>query len=346
MWIWLMPRSSRGDLDAIVSKARRHGIENVVVKGGNGTAKLRQFSGRLVSRLRAGGLRVCAYQFVFGRRPATEARVGARLARMADCLVIDAETAYEGRYWHAQRYMRRLRARIGPDYPVGLTSFPFVHYHPAFPYSVFLGPGGAQFNLPQMYWRAIGVSVDRVFSTTYRWNRAYGRPILPLGQTFWHPPRREIRRFRLLASLNGATGVGWWAWQHSIPRDWRAVGSLLTVPGVLLPPRYPVLARGARGDVVVWAQQHLLRAGFVGRVDGVFGRRMQAAVRRFQLANLLIPTGRIGAATWPALLAGGPGPVTWRRGRRTAAAAGATQPLPRSARLPAVENELERRGGR
>ena len=83
----------------------------------------------------------------------------------ADCVVIDAESELKGRYAQAQAYMRRLRARVGPDYPLGLTSFPYVHYHPTFPYSVFLGPGGAQFNVPQMYWKTIGVSVDRIFQS-------------------------------------------------------------------------------------------------------------------------------------------------------------------------------------
>ena len=60
-----------------------------------------------------------------------------------------------------------LRRLIGVDYPVGLTSFPYVDYHPRFPYSVFLGPGAAQVNMQQIYWRALGDSVDRAVPRTY-----------------------------------------------------------------------------------------------------------------------------------------------------------------------------------
>ena len=62
---------------------------------------------------------------------------------------------------------------MGPDYEVALTSFPYVHYHSTLPYSVFLGPGNADFNVPQMYWRAIGTSVDSIFQITYMHNRIY-----------------------------------------------------------------------------------------------------------------------------------------------------------------------------
>ena len=119
-----------------------------------------QFSSSLVEALHAAGLRVCAYQRALARRPASEARVLARTVRLgADCLVIDAEIEYQGRYAAARSYMRSLRRAIGPSFPVGLTSFPYVDLHGNFPYSVFLGPGGAQVNLPQMYWRLLGTAV-------------------------------------------------------------------------------------------------------------------------------------------------------------------------------------------
>ena len=80
--------------------------------------------------------------------------------------------------------MTQLRTLIGANFPVALAGFPYVDYHPAFPYSVFLGPGGAQFNTPQMYWLDIGTSVDAVYAHTLSFNRVYGRTIIPLGQTY------------------------------------------------------------------------------------------------------------------------------------------------------------------
>ena len=345
MWIWLLNRSNGGRPASIAARARRHGLEFVILKGAEGFTRWRQVSPTLVAALRSRGLRVCAYQFIHGRRPLTEARVGARLAKVVDCLILDAETTYEGRYVSAQTYLRELRKRIGPDYPVGLTSFPYVHYHPAFPYSVFLGPGGAQFNVPQMYWRAIGVGVDQIFRVTYRHNRVYERPIFPLGQVYTHPPAREIRRFRALAGGRGATGVSWWSWQAAAERDFRA----LARPVVPVAPRaddgWPVLGRRARGDLLVWAQQHLLAAGKKLRVTGTMTSATRAAILAFQSERVLWPTGIVDAATWQQLLTLEPAAVRWRR-RGGAVAAGAGTLEPASARLPAVRDELRGRAGR
>ena len=151
------------------------------------------------------------------------------MANGADCLVIDAESEYEGRYSSAQTYMTELRAKVGPDYPVGLASFPYVDYHPAFPYSVFLGPGGAQFNAPQMYWKDIGTSVDTVFAHTYLENTIYGRPIFPLGQTYSNPSSADLVRFsdtgrglrRRRDLLLGLAGDD----QHRLGRPDRAAGA-------------------------------------------------------------------------------------------------------------------------
>jgi Putative peptidoglycan binding domain len=345
MWIWVVERSSGGDPAAIVRQARRHGIEMVVVKGADAPTRWSQFSPSFVSRLKAGGLRVCAYQFVYGSYPRGEAIVGAQLARTgADCLMIDAEGHYEGRYAQAQRYLSELRGRIGPDYPVGLTSFPYVHYHPAFPYSVFLGPGGAQVNVPQMYWRAIGTSVDRIFSITYGYNQVYGRPILPLGQVWQHPPPAQMRRFRQLAEAYGASGASWWSWQEASARDWRAVGAPLGEVFSSFPiARYPMLGRGARGDLVVWSQQHLRAAGLPVPVNGIFGPRTAAAVRAFQQLEALPAGGAIGPRTWGALLRRAPARVSWRTNSARAASAGARTGPP-SAWLPARREGLGRRG--
>ena len=361
MWIWVVGRSSGGDPDAIVRRAHRYGIESIVIKGADGRAPWTQFDPAFVARLKAGGLRVCAYQFVYGRYPRAEAAVGAALRDAgADCLMIDAEGAYEGRYFQAQTYLRSLRARVGPDYPVGLAGFPYVHYHPGYPYSVFLGPGGAQFNMPQMYWRAIGTSVDHVYDVTYRYNAVYGRPVLPLGQVYAHPPTRQIRRFRQLAMLHGAAGTSWWDWQVAGGREWRAVSAVLPPllgvgAPVQAPPvqRYPLLARGARGDLVVWAQLHLASAGETVPIDGIFGRRTKRAVLDFQLLHSLPQAGVVGPRTWQALRLLPPAPVTWRRrgGARVVTASRAPRgrialAAPHSARLPARLDELGGRRGR
>lgn len=185
MWIWELPLSDGGDLSSIIAGAHRYGVSTLIVKSSDGTSGWPQFNRPLITALHAARLRVCAWQYVYGNFPAREAQLGAGAVRDgADCLIIDAESEYEGKYVAAQRYIHDLRRRIGVRYPLALAGFPYVDFHPAFPYSVFLGPGGAQLNVPQMYWRDIGTTTDAVFAHTYADNRVYGRPIFPLGQIY------------------------------------------------------------------------------------------------------------------------------------------------------------------
>ena len=348
MWIWYVSRSSGGTASGIAAKAQRHGVDTVFIKSGDGGSYWGQFSRPLVRQLKARRLKVCAWQFVYGNAPLTEAERGAQAKRAgADCLVIDAEGHYEGKYVSAQTYMRRLRARVGPNYELALTSFPYVHYHPAFPYSVFMGPGGAQANLPQMYWKTIGVSVDRIYDITWTHNRPYGRPIYPLGQTYSNPSSAEVLRFRKFAAAYAAPGLSWWVWQFSGKRQWTALGSPFAPLTLSAPrPKWPLLRKGNRSDLVVWAQQHLISLGLLSVANGSFGAGTERAVRSVQEAGGLPATGRIDAATWQRLLAAGPAAVTWSTRRRGAVRArrgarGRVVRVPLNAREPAVRNELQ-----
>ncbi|MFN8160261.1 MAG: peptidoglycan-binding domain-containing protein [Solirubrobacterales bacterium] len=352
MWIWYVSRSEGGNLDRIVSRARRNGIGTVYIKSGDSNDTWSQFNRPLVARLHRGGLDVCAWQFVYGNHPLGEAKVGAASVRRgADCLVIDAEASYEGRYASADRYVRALRARIGRAFPVSLAGFPYVDYHPSFPYSVFLGPGGAQYNQPQMYWDAIGTSVRTVFEHTYFYNRVFGRPIYPLGQTYGGVGPVQLKRFRRFAVNYGDGPPSWWDWQETSARQWDALGS--AVPGPIAGYRKvtgnPTLSRGSRGDLVVWAQQHLAAAGSRRLpITGIFGRRTYAAVRSFQSARGLPASGVIGQRTWRRLLRVRPVRVRWgvRPKNRVARLAGASASTasprePLSATLPARAYEID-----
>jgi hypothetical protein len=336
MWIWYVSKSNGGDPNAIVAQAHAHGISTVFVKSGDGTNFWTQFSPDLVAALKAGGLRVCAWQYVYGDKPGPEAAVAVRgIQAGADCFVIDAESEYEGRYAQAQTYVSDVRAAVGADYPIGLAGFPYTDLHPSFPYSVFLGPGGAQFDAPQAYWKEIGGGVDAVVDHTYRFNRPYGRTLAPLGQTYDSPPPSDILRFRRLASWEGSTGLSWWSWQHSDAAGWNAVGQpvdpLATGPAT----DFATLAKGTKGDLVIWAQQHLKGAGQTVTVDGDFGTATETAVRNFQAGAGLPVTGQIDTATWQALLQHAPAAAKWS----------ASGTAPKTAKLPALRYEIPRSSG-
>jgi peptidoglycan hydrolase-like protein with peptidoglycan-binding domain len=317
MWIWYVNRSDGGSVPAIVARAHAAGVTTVFIKSSDGSSNYwSQFSPQLVQELHANGLKVCGWQYVYGSNPAGEAALGAMAAANgADCLVIDAESEYEGRYAAAQTYIADLRAKVGPSYPVALASFPYVSYHPSEPYSVFLGPGGAQYNAPQMYWHDIGVSVDTVYANTYIANRMYGRPIFPLGQTYGGVSSADIVRFRAEASDYGATGLSFWDWQETGTSGWSALASpFAPLTSVIPNTTYPELGRGAKGDQVLWMQEHLATAVPTQETTGSFAAQTQANLAAFQTAHGIPASGVTDAATWAALLALPPVAVNWTGG--------------------------------
>ncbi len=314
MWIWYLSKSDGGDVASIVAQAHAAGVTTLFIKSSDGpTNHWSQFSPQLVAELHANGLKVCAWQYVYGTEPVGEAALGAEaVADGADCLVIDAEAEYERNYAAAQTYIDDLRAKIGPNYPLGLASFPYVLMHPSFPYSVFLGPGGAQYNLPQMYWKDIGQSVDTVYANSYIANRIYGRPIFPLGQTYGGVSAAELLRFREEAVDYGAPGLSFWDWQESGAVDWSALAQpLAPLTSVTPNTSWPELASGSKGDPVLWMQEHLASAIPTQETTGVFSSATLANVEAFQTAHGIAASGIVEAATWTALLALSPVPVDW-----------------------------------
>ncbi len=312
MWIWELAKSEGGDLNAIAARAHAAGISTVFVKSSDGPAnRWAQFDPTLVQTLHANGLRACAWQYVYGTDPVGEASLGAdAVADGADCLVVDAESEYQGRYAAAQQYVQALRAAVGPAYPVGLTSFPFVDYHPRLPYSVFLGPGGAQANVPQVYWKTIGGTVDAVSAHTLAHNRLYGAAIAPLGQSYADPPPDDIQRFRSLWAGYGSGGLSWWSWQSTGPDAWSAI----TAPTNPFPepdPGWPALASGNKGDEVVWLQQHLRSFDPAVAVSATFDPATDQALRNLQASRGLPVTGTTDPPTWQAVLSLPLQPADW-----------------------------------
>ncbi|TMK23868.1 MAG: hypothetical protein E6G62_10155 [Actinobacteria bacterium] len=317
MWIWYMSQSNGGSVPAIAARAHAAGVTTLFIKSSDGSHNYwSQFSPQLVAELHANGLKACAWQYVYGSNPAGEAELGARaVANGADCLVIDAEAEYEGHYAAAQTYVNGLRAKVGPTFPLGLATFPYVSYHPSEPYSVFLGPGGAQYNAPQMYWHDIGVSVDTVYANTYIGNRIYNRPIFPLGQTYGGVSSAEVLRFREEAVDYGAAGLSFWDWQETPTSGWSALAApLAPLTSVTPNGEYPELRSGRKGDQVLWLQEHLAGAIPSQEITGNFGSQTAANLQAFQTAHGLPPTGVASPATWTALLALAPVAVNWTGG--------------------------------
>lgn len=304
MWIWNIPNTERGDPVAIGARARTADLSYVVVKAAHGTTRWSGFTPDFIATLHAQGLQVCGYQRVQTAAPTAQAKVFAAQVKLgADCAVIDAESELEGRYNAAKVYMKALRTGLGTSFPIAFTSFPWIGYHPTMPYSVFLGPGGAQVNMPQIYWKDIGVSVGTAFANTYPANRVYGRPIRPIGQLYMKPSTAEIQRFRSFAGLYGSTGYSWWDWEEAAPSAWTALYKTAVVPAkakVVVPP---TLKTGSSGDLVLWARARLKALGTpVSTTKATFDAALGTGVVAYQAARGLPQTGMVDPATWTRLV--------------------------------------------
>ena len=135
--------------------------------------------------------------------------------------------------------------------------------------------------------------MDAVIDHTYRFNRPYGRTIAPIGQTYDSVPPNEIMRFRQLAAAEGATGLSWWDWQETTADGWNAVGQAIDPLTSAPAQEFATLAKGKKGDLVLWAQEHLKGAGQTLATDGDFGSGTVTAVKNFQAGAGLPVTGEI-----------------------------------------------------
>ena len=317
MWIWMVSATDRGSTAAIIAQAKADHIGTLIIKSGDGTTPWSQFNPTLVKAIHAAGMKVCAWQYVYGNNPAAEAQVGDDGVKDgADCLVIDAEVQYQGKYVAAQTYIKDLRKKIGANFPVALAGLPYIGYHTNFPYSIFLGPNGAQYNMPQMYWIDIGTTVPYVYETTYTYNEIYQRPIYPLGQlyadSYGSPNASSIGQFNTIARDYKASGDSWWDFQSATAAWLSETNGKAAAPAHFAPATNAVtLANGSLGDPVIWAQERLDGAGAKIAVDGDFGPQTVTAVRSFQASHRLPVTGQINGRTWDALLKYRAVSVTW-----------------------------------
>jgi hypothetical protein len=296
----------------LVGEAGAAQARTLFVKAAEGGTPEPGFDAALAGTLRAAGIHLCAWTFVYGALPDAEAAAAVAAVRAgAQCLVVDAEGQYDSRYAAAQRYVRDLRAALGPRFPIGLAGQAEVLEHPKFPYSVFLGPGGFNVDMPQLYWRDLGLSVAHAFGIVAPQNLWYGRPIAPIGQLFNGVMPAEVAQFERAAGAFGSRGFSLFDLE-SAPAA--TIASELAVRALTKHRAAPVpasLGPGADGDEVVWAQEHLDGAGSTLPIGGFYGAQTARAVASFQRRHRLAASGIIDARTWRALLRVPPRVPSW-----------------------------------
>jgi hypothetical protein len=312
IWVGQPPRAVTPA--QLASEAQAAGVRTLFVKAAEGTTPEPGFTATFLSALSAQGVSVCAWTFVYGSDPAGEAAAAIAAAHAgARCLVVDAEGQYDKRYGAAQLYVHELRAQLGGSFPIALAGQAEIGEHPKFPYSVFLGPGGFNVDMPQVYWRDLKLSVTAALAVSFGENSCYGRPIAPVGQLYGGPTAPELSAFVAGSSSYGASGLSFFDLEEARPPTLLAAALAAPVPALRRRVRLATVSAGADGDEVLWAQEHLNGAGARLPVGGYYGAQTATAIATFQRRRRLRATGVLDDRTWRALLRVHPRIPSWAR---------------------------------
>lgn len=226
MFTWVIKDCEGGDIDAIVARAKEAQLTFLMPKIAHRSVEYTinsPYLAEFVEKCHVAGIKVIAWQYVYGTNPSAEAeRAIVELAKYDyDGFVINAEVEYKNRPTQAKEYCRKLRAAF-PDLFIGLSSFRFPDYHPEFPWNEFLQY--VDVNMPQVYWeQADGTAasqLDRCIAL-FSDDKYIQCPIMPTGAAYtnagWVAKPQDIVDFIERANELELDAISFWEWRY--PRD-------------------------------------------------------------------------------------------------------------------------------
>jgi len=248
---WKLIECEGGDAQEIVETARAANLSHVLVKIADGADRynISVDLPLIVRRLQEAGILVLGWHYTYGGvwidrfgtphyggpSPAQEALVGGQYALElgVDGYVIDAEVEYKYLEQHARAasFMRTLRAVVGPEMPVALSSYRYPSLHPQLPWVEFMT--GCNINMPQVYWMMAHNPAEQLERCVAEFSAMTPRlPIIPTGATFtergWAPTEGEVTAFLAAAERLGLEAVNFWEWSDArrrLPGLWEAVAN-------------------------------------------------------------------------------------------------------------------------
>jgi len=231
MYIWVAINAEGGDPDKIAEVAYQARLSHVLIKiaDGVGNYNISADIPAIVAALRAKGIGVWGWHYVYGYYPEREAAKA--INRMTefglDGYVIDAESEYKGRNSSVAPFMTYLRA--GLTCPIALSSYRYPSYHPSFPWKEFIAR--VDLNMPQVYWLQANNPAEQL-EKSYNEFKALSPnlPFIPTGAAWkagdWQATPANVVDFMDKARALGITAVNFWDWQHcrkDLPDTWQAI---------------------------------------------------------------------------------------------------------------------------
>jgi hypothetical protein len=261
IWIWNVLNCERGNYAAIADLACAADLSHLLVKIAdaarpfNVTAFKEDLVAPLAKALRAVGIQVWGWHYVYGVDPEGEARQAiARMKQLGlDGYVIDAEGEFKapGKAKAAARFLSNLRAGLPKGIPVALSSYRFPEFHPEFPWKPFLD--SVDLVMPQVYWEQSHNPAEQLRRSVTELRALNPHlPIVPTGAAYkrgvWAASPGDVRAFLDQAKALDLAGANFWSWDNAranLPAVFDAVagydwpGPTTPHPDVPAPP--PVL---------------------------------------------------------------------------------------------------------
>ena len=257
-WIWKLLDCEGGDPARIASAAQAAGLSHVLIKIADGTVAVNEMGqdnhriqlGETVTALKAVGIQVWGWHYVYGYYPQQEADIAVRrtLELGLDGYVIDAEGEFKQVGWsaRAESFAQAVRRELAPKgIPIALSSYRYPSLHREFPWRAFLEQ--CDLNMPQVYWEQSHDPVDQLRRCVQEFSMLYPvRPVMPVAPTYktggWAPTPQDIKTFLDEASKLNIGAVSFFSWdecRRDLPALWDVVAAETSWPVPLTPAPEP-----------------------------------------------------------------------------------------------------------
>lgn len=249
-FIWKIPNCENGNPASIANAAAASNLTHVLIKIADGIAlynydstKNIDYVAPVATALRAKGIQVWGWHYVYGDDPIREARLaGQRTAQLnLNGYVIDAEIQYKqpGKSTAAKSFMTELRKYI-PNTPVALSTYRFPSYHTEFPFNSFLEK--CNYSMPQVYWEGAHNADEQLIRCVNEYKTlVIPRPVIPTGPTYrvgsWSPTDKDINLFLKTAVSQNLPAVNFFSWdecRRDLKALWNTIGSFTWGSQVIL----------------------------------------------------------------------------------------------------------------
>lgn len=255
MWIYEFPRTERGNVEAMMARAKAAGITHVYPRMGShwDGFNVRSAMDTFLPAAHAAGLLVFGWDFprLGDSLPSDIERAKVMINYTSssgdrlDGFSADIETINEGSHVSpaiATAYGKALREIAGPDFTlIATVPRPSPRHRPTYPYAEIVESFDAI--APMVYWLNRQPDTDVIGAMDEL--AKFGKPIFPVGQAYdgkpeggrpGVPPPEELQSFMRSALAKGAPGVSFWSWQAANEAAWNAIRDASEYRSPLQPP--------------------------------------------------------------------------------------------------------------